>query len=227
MSGYREEDIKHETGNFWVLDVGTKGFEVYQKGATHSTKVASVGHGDGPRLGLTGAIAEAGRRQAGLERRELIESIQRSLKPHGWVGDNDAGGPPTLVATKTYDTAVGPRHVEVWLGDRLRLGNPCVYAQHHFGMGNALDDLWIPVEAFRHQEAVKSFVGLADTMVYDTMMYRTDAVRLAFDKPMPRLMLLRERSDAWRVIFGAQAAVMDPHEESDDSRPRREEISQR
>lgn len=62
---YRLQDIKHETHDFWVLDVGAKGFEVYRKGCTHSTKVASIG--PGPRHGLPRAIEEAQRRQAALE----------------------------------------------------------------------------------------------------------------------------------------------------------------
>jgi hypothetical protein len=58
---YRLEDIRHETRSFWVLDVGTRGFEVYRKGPTASTRVASIGNG--PALGLTRAIAECERRQ--------------------------------------------------------------------------------------------------------------------------------------------------------------------
>lgn len=59
---YREEDIKHEVGAFWVLDVGSRGYQVYETGATHSTKVASIGLGNG--LGLERAIKEAERRHA-------------------------------------------------------------------------------------------------------------------------------------------------------------------
>jgi hypothetical protein len=62
---YQEQDIKHETKNFWVLDCGKKGFEVYQTGITHSTRVASVGHGE--TLGLPRAIQEADKRQASLD----------------------------------------------------------------------------------------------------------------------------------------------------------------
>lgn len=58
-----ECDIKYENGEFWVLDVGDRGFEVYRSGITHSTRVASIGRGQSPQLGLTRAIAEADRRQ--------------------------------------------------------------------------------------------------------------------------------------------------------------------
>lgn len=58
-----EDDIKYETEHFWVLDVGPRGYEVYRSGLTHSTRVASIGPGRGPRLGLERAIAEADRRE--------------------------------------------------------------------------------------------------------------------------------------------------------------------
>ncbi|MBK6616237.1 hypothetical protein [Ottowia sp.] len=67
MATYAENDIKHETDNFWVLAVGRRGFEVYVSGCTHSTRVASIGNGDRPGLGLKGAIAEADRRQAQVD----------------------------------------------------------------------------------------------------------------------------------------------------------------
>ena len=56
----QEEDILYETPShrFWVLDVGARGFEVYAAGATHSTRVASIGLS----LGLQRAIDEADRR---------------------------------------------------------------------------------------------------------------------------------------------------------------------
>lgn len=53
----------YETAHFWVRDAGSKGFEVYRNGATASTKVASIGHGPAPNLGLARAIAEANRRE--------------------------------------------------------------------------------------------------------------------------------------------------------------------
>lgn len=58
-----EARIVHETRDFWVLAVGARGFEVYRTGLTHSTRVASIGHGPGPNLGLQRAIAECERRQ--------------------------------------------------------------------------------------------------------------------------------------------------------------------
>lgn len=57
---YRLSDIKHETHDFWVLQA-PKGFEVYRKGITHSTRVASIG------LGLERVIAECNKRQKELE----------------------------------------------------------------------------------------------------------------------------------------------------------------
>lgn len=33
---YQEKDIKHETGQFWVLDTGS-GYSVLKAGITHST----------------------------------------------------------------------------------------------------------------------------------------------------------------------------------------------
>lgn len=58
------DGIVYETANHYVLAVGPRGFEVYRNGTTAAVKVASVGHGDGPRLGLTRAIAECERREA-------------------------------------------------------------------------------------------------------------------------------------------------------------------
>lgn len=60
---YRLQDILHETHDFWVLDVGIKGYQVYRKGITHSTKVASIGKS----IGLEKAICECDRRQKELE----------------------------------------------------------------------------------------------------------------------------------------------------------------
>jgi len=59
---YREQDIKHETRDYWVLDAGAKGFEVYRTGITHSTRCAQIGHIG--QIGLDKAIAECERRQA-------------------------------------------------------------------------------------------------------------------------------------------------------------------
>lgn len=64
MASYTESQIAYETPNFWVLDVGWRGYWVYQIGVTHSVRVASVGLGE--KLGLPRAIAEADKRQAAL-----------------------------------------------------------------------------------------------------------------------------------------------------------------
>ena len=58
------ENIVYETPDFNVRYVGKKGYEVYETGAAASTKVAAVGNGEGPNLGLERAKAEADRRQA-------------------------------------------------------------------------------------------------------------------------------------------------------------------
>lgn len=57
-----ERDIAYETADktHWVKRLGTGRFEVYQAGATHSVRVASIGAG--PRHGLKRAIEEADRR---------------------------------------------------------------------------------------------------------------------------------------------------------------------
>ena len=73
MSSYKEEDIKYETDDFWVLAVGTRGFEVYKTGILASHRVASIGHGAGPNLGLERAIAEADRRQQELDQQNARE----------------------------------------------------------------------------------------------------------------------------------------------------------
>lgn len=56
---YRLQDVKYETRNFWVLDVGAKGFQVLRKGPTASTVVGYIGRS----LGLDRAVAECDRRQ--------------------------------------------------------------------------------------------------------------------------------------------------------------------
>lgn len=60
-ASYKLKDVRHETRNFWVLDVGAKGFEVYRSGPTASTRCAIIGY-IGPE-GLRRAIAECERRQ--------------------------------------------------------------------------------------------------------------------------------------------------------------------
>lgn len=63
---FKSEDIIcHETHDFWVAAVGARGFEVYQRGTTASTRVARIGHG--ANYGLPRAIAECARRQAALD----------------------------------------------------------------------------------------------------------------------------------------------------------------
>lgn len=62
---YREDDIAHETQDYWVLRVpsgklaGT--YEVYRKGVTHSTRCATIGYRG--EEGLRRAVAECDRRQ--------------------------------------------------------------------------------------------------------------------------------------------------------------------
>jgi hypothetical protein len=60
---YALSDIRYETRSFFVLAV-PKGFEVLEKRGTHSVRVASVGNGPAPSLGIVRARAEANRRQA-------------------------------------------------------------------------------------------------------------------------------------------------------------------
>lgn len=64
---YRLSDIKYETRNFFVLSIEDAGFAVYKNGPTASTRVASIGNGPGPQLGLTRAISEAERRQTAAD----------------------------------------------------------------------------------------------------------------------------------------------------------------
>lgn len=56
---YKLKDVKHETHNFWVLDVGDRGYEVYKKGITHSVRCGQIGRS----FGLQRAIDECERRQ--------------------------------------------------------------------------------------------------------------------------------------------------------------------
>jgi hypothetical protein len=205
MASYKEEDIKAETANFWVLSVGDRGFEVYQTGVTASTRVACIGRGEGPRLGLDGAVAEMNRRQVQFERLQLCESMFFSLKRHGWTRASDKGGPPTLVATKAYSTAVGPRNAEVWLGDVLRAGNLCGYAKYDSEQRNVLESLWLPVKGFGSEETVSCFAALADDLVSRT--YAANLARWNANEPPSRLGL-DETGSAWKSIFTEQAAVM-------------------
>lgn len=85
---YKEKDILHETANFWVLGVGDKGFEVYEMGATHSTRVARIGHATEGQanLGLPGAIAECERREKlraqKLQDQQLQTQIRLARRTH-------------------------------------------------------------------------------------------------------------------------------------------------
>ena len=58
----REVDIEHEVGDYWVLRIGLGKFEVYESGATHSIRVASVTFKSDPERGRARAIHEANRR---------------------------------------------------------------------------------------------------------------------------------------------------------------------
>ena len=94
--------ILYETPNFHVRDAGSKGYEVYQVGATASTKVASIGHGKGPGLGLERAKAEADRRQAALPKpteapkepsrapQEVTQQAGVPAEPQGRTGGREA-----------------------------------------------------------------------------------------------------------------------------------------
>lgn len=57
---YKESDIAYEKGQFWVLNLGSKGFEVYKIGLTHSTRRAIIGFSG--QKGLDRAILEIDRR---------------------------------------------------------------------------------------------------------------------------------------------------------------------
>jgi hypothetical protein len=57
---YKESDISYEKGPYWVLNMGSKGFEVYKNGITHSTRCAIIGYQG--QNGLKRAIIEIERR---------------------------------------------------------------------------------------------------------------------------------------------------------------------
>ncbi len=61
----KEKDILFELGKHFVIAVGSKGYEVLAISAsgTHSVRVASIGRGPGPQLGLDRAIAECKKRE--------------------------------------------------------------------------------------------------------------------------------------------------------------------
>ena len=60
LTMYKETDIAYEKGCFWVLNLGSKGFEVYKTGITHSTRCAFIGFSG--QNGLDRAILEIDRR---------------------------------------------------------------------------------------------------------------------------------------------------------------------
>ena len=60
----QEKDIAYENATHWVLDRGSKGFEVYRNTSTHSVRCASIGYTG--QQGLSRAIAEADQRDAAL-----------------------------------------------------------------------------------------------------------------------------------------------------------------
>ena len=60
LTMYKESDIAYEKGCFWVLNLGSKGFEVYKNGLTHSTRCAVIGFSG--QNGLDRAILEIDRR---------------------------------------------------------------------------------------------------------------------------------------------------------------------
>ena len=62
LSMYKESDIAYEKGQFWVLNLGSKGFEIYKNGLTHSTRCAVIGFSG--QNGLDRAIVEINRRLA-------------------------------------------------------------------------------------------------------------------------------------------------------------------
>ena len=62
LTMYKESDIAYEKGQFWVLNLGSKGFEVYKNGITHSTRCAVIGFSG--QSGLDRAILEIDRRLA-------------------------------------------------------------------------------------------------------------------------------------------------------------------
>ena len=57
---YKESDIAYEKGLYWVLNMKSKGFEVYKNGITHSTRCAVIGYQG--QNGLNRAILEIDRR---------------------------------------------------------------------------------------------------------------------------------------------------------------------
>lgn len=122
MTSYTLDQIKYETpgGEYWVLDVGKRGYEVYKAGATHSTRVASIGHGAGPGLGLERATAEADRRLA--HDRATTQIAGRAAVPSSLSPDSErADTMTTLTAAEEKGLAelfADPDSVEVHGSDQ-------------------------------------------------------------------------------------------------------------
>jgi len=221
---YQEKDVKYETDDFWVFDAGKFGFEVYQKGITHSTRVARIGLGTS--LGLPRVIEDTDRLQAahtkrslalaaaGLDRAGLTRlrsAVAAALEPFGWLPFARTvciGDPP--IASKSFQTAVGPQEAIVWLGDVRRVGAPAIYGQYASGQGNALEDLWIPASAFLSdiQAHANLFAEQAEEMVYATYaagLRRSSRVSVAL------------APDAYRHTCGLLMAAQATHYAQDDA----------
>jgi hypothetical protein len=91
---YKLSDIVYETQSkrFWVLSVGEKGYEVYRVDGTHSVKVASIGRGKGPQLGLERAKAEADKREDAMYRTKNPKRKTKSVKRGRVAGLNASEG---------------------------------------------------------------------------------------------------------------------------------------
>jgi len=120
MPKVRETDILHEAGDYWVKRVA-RGFEVYRNGLTHAVRVASVGDGPGPRLGIERAKAEADR----LYATDFVATAQR-IATEAHAGQTRAFGPqagqpyiihPTAVAGRFQDDPV--KQAIGWLHDTV------------------------------------------------------------------------------------------------------------
>lgn len=59
---YKESDIAFESDHHWVLNLGSKGFEVYRNELTHSVRCAVIGFTG--QKGLERAKAEIARRES-------------------------------------------------------------------------------------------------------------------------------------------------------------------
>lgn len=86
---FRLSDIKYETRSFFVLGVGDRGFEVYEKAGTHSKRVAAIGNGPAPSLGFERAKAEADKRQttADAQHDELAKRCPPARRIDGTIDE--------------------------------------------------------------------------------------------------------------------------------------------